>query len=82
MLFFLWLDDIIFLFGKGYQSRLYSLDVGAVRSGCCSVLEKMMGRRGSSMRYSYVCVLVLAYFLRVMNLGIVIKACLRQGSCW
>ena len=53
--FFLWLDDIIFLFGKGYQSRLYSLNVGSIRSGCCSVLEKMMGSRGSSMRYSYVC---------------------------
>ena len=47
----------IVMFGKGHRGRCF-LIVDSVRSGCCSVLEKMMGRRASSMRYSYVCVVL------------------------
>ena len=47
--------------------------VRVVSSGC-SVLEKMMGRRRSSMRYSYVRV-VLVHLFRVMSLRVVSVHC-------
>ena len=71
------------LFGNDHHS-MYSY-VDSLWSGCCSVLEKTMGRRGS-MRYSYVCVIVLVHLFRVTSLRIVfcllfLRRMYLQGCC-
>ena len=71
LLFLAGLWALLYMYSRVFRGCFFFnelfLNVGSVWNGCYSVLEKMLGRRGSSMRYSYVCV-VLVHLFKVTNL--------------